>query len=101
MNLKAPKNLRKKFQKRLRNIRGCNSRCNNLYLGEFGLRSTEGFFLRDYHFEMLRLQSLRMMRKFKANTGKIFFRVFPQKSFTKKPEQESQPVKKSKRLPGL
>ena len=83
----GPKNCRKKFQKRLRHIRGSNSKCNTLVWGNFGIRAGNGFYLKGYHFEMLRLQSVRILRFNNEKTARYYCRVFPHESYTKKPEQ--------------
>ena len=86
-NTHGPKNCRKKFQKRLRHIRGANSKCNTLVWGNYGMQAGDGFYLKDFHFEMLRLQSVRLLKALGEKTARYWCRVFPHQSFTKKPVQ--------------
>jgi ribosomal protein L16/L10AE len=78
MSLLAPKKTKyRKFLKRIRQIRGNNSKCNLLEYGEFGIQVKEGFFFKDRLMESIRLGALRVIRANRLKNGDIKFRVFP------------------------
>ena len=73
---------RVKFRKMQRGNRsGMASRCNYVAFGEFGLQSLERCWLDTKQIEAARVAIARNMKRH----GKMWIRVFPQKSFTKKP----------------
>ena len=69
--------------RRLRQIRGRNSKCNNLIKGDFGVVAEEGFWFKDRQIESVRLSTVRMVKKCKNSI--MLCRVFPHKPISKKP----------------
>jgi large subunit ribosomal protein L16 len=73
---------RVKFRKMHRGNRsGMASRCNFVAFGEFGLQSLERCWLDTKQIEAARVAISREMKRH----GKMWIRIFPDKSFTKKP----------------
>src|SRR5256714_13674383 len=73
---------RVKYRKMQRGHRtGIASRCNTVAFGEYGLQSLERCWLDTKQIEAARVAISRFMKR----RGKMWIRVFPQKSFTKKP----------------
>jgi large subunit ribosomal protein L16 len=73
---------RVKYRKMQRGNRaGLASRCNAVAFGEFGLQATERCWLDTKQIEAARIAISREMKRH----GKLWIRVFPDKSFTKKP----------------
>jgi large subunit ribosomal protein L16 len=73
---------RVKFRKMQRGNRaGMASRCNTVAFGEFGLQSMERCWLDTKQIEAARVAISRQMKRH----GKMWIRIFPDKSFTKKP----------------
>src|SRR6266496_1525348 len=73
---------RVKYRKMQRGHRtGIASRCNAVAFGEYGLQSLERCWLDTKQIEAARVAITRFMKR----RGKIWIRVFPDKSFTKKP----------------
>ncbi|MCX6905801.1 MAG: 50S ribosomal protein L16 [Verrucomicrobia bacterium] len=73
---------RVKFRKMQRGNRsGMASRCNYVAFGEFGLQSLERCWLDTKQIEAARVAISREMKRH----GKMWIRIFPDKSFTKKP----------------
>jgi large subunit ribosomal protein L16 len=76
----APKRVKfRKVQKG--NMRGKATRCNQLAFGEYGLQATECGWLTSRQIEASRISIARSIKR----GGKIWIRIFPQKSITKKP----------------
>ena len=73
---------RVKYRKMHRGSRtGLASRGNTVAFGEYGLQSVERCWLDTKQIEAARVAVTRFMKR----RGKVWIRVFPQKSFTKKP----------------
>jgi len=73
---------RVKYRKMQRGSRtGIASRCNNIAFGEYGLQSLERCWLDTKQIEAARVAINRYMKR----RGKMWIRIFPDKSFTKKP----------------
>ena len=73
---------RVKYRKMHRGSRtGLASRGNTVAFGEYGLQSMERCWLDTKQIEAARVAVTRFMKR----RGKVWIRVFPQKSFTKKP----------------
>ena len=73
---------RVKFRKMQRGNRaGMASRCNYVAFGEFGLQALERCWLDTKEIEAARVAISREMKRH----GKMWIRIFPDKSFTKKP----------------
>jgi large subunit ribosomal protein L16 len=73
---------RVKYRKMQRGHRtGIASRCNAVAFGEYGLQSLERCWLDTKQIEAARVAITRFMKR----RGKIWIRVFPDKSITKKP----------------
>jgi large subunit ribosomal protein L16 len=73
---------RVKFRKMHRGSRtGMASRCEDVAFGEYGLQSLERCWLDTKQLEAARVAVTRYMKR----RGKVWIRVFPDKSFTKKP----------------
>ena len=73
---------RVKYRKMQRGNRaGMASRCNAVAFGEFGLQSLERCWLDTKQIEAARVAVSRHMKRH----GKLWIRIFPDKSFTKKP----------------
>ena len=71
-----------KYRKMQRgNISGVAARGNRVSFGEFGLQSLERCWLDTKVIEAARIAITRFMKR----RGKVWIRVFPDKSFTKKP----------------
>ncbi len=60
---------------------GMATRGNTVAFGEYGLQSTERCWLDTKQIEAARVAVTRFMKR----RGKVWIRIFPQKSFTKKP----------------
>ncbi len=73
---------RVKYRKMQRGNRaGLASRCNAVAFGEYGLQSIERCWLDTKQIEAARVAVSRNMKRH----GKLWIRIFPDKSFTKKP----------------
>jgi large subunit ribosomal protein L16 len=73
---------RVKYRKMHRGSRaGMASRGNTVAFGEYGLQSLERCWLDTKQIEAARVAVTRFMKR----RGKVWIRIFPQKSFTKKP----------------
>ncbi len=73
---------RVKYRKMQRGNRaGLASRCNAVAFGEYGLQSLERCWLDTKQIEASRVAISRQMKRH----GKLWIRIFPDKSFTKKP----------------
>ncbi len=73
---------RVKYRKMQRGSRaGFATRCNTVAFGEYGLQSMDRGWLDTKQIEAARVAISRAMKRH----GKMWIRVFPQKSFTKKP----------------
>jgi large subunit ribosomal protein L16 len=73
---------RVKYRKMQRGNRaGLASRCNAVAFGEYGLQSVERCWLDTKQIEAARVAISRQMKRH----GKLWIRIFPDKSFTKKP----------------
>jgi large subunit ribosomal protein L16 len=73
---------RVKYRKMHRGSRaGMASSCNTVAFGEYGLQSLERCWLDTKQIEAARVAINRNMKR----RGKMWIRIFPQKSFTKKP----------------
>lgn len=73
---------RVKYRKMQRGSRtGLASRCNAVAFGEFGLQSLERCWMDAKQIEAARVAITRYMKR----RGKVWIRIFPDKSFTKKP----------------
>jgi large subunit ribosomal protein L16 len=75
---------RVKFRKTHRGKRrGVSSRGSNLSFGEYGLKALSNGWLKDIQIEAVRVILARQLR----HGGKLWIRVFPDKSVTKKPAE--------------
>lgn len=75
---------RVKFRKAQRGkVRGASFRGANMSFGEFGLKALENGYFSDRQIEAARVA---LMRNLKGG-GKVWIRVFPDKSITKKPAE--------------
>lgn len=73
---------RVKYRKMHRGSRaGIATRCNNVAFGEYGLQCLERAWIDTKQIEAARVAINRFMKR----RGKVWIRIFPQKSFTKKP----------------
>ncbi len=73
---------RVKYRKMQRGSRtGLASRCNAVSFGEFGLQALERCWMDAKQIEAARVAITRYMKR----RGKVWIRIFPDKSFTKKP----------------
>ncbi|MSR42673.1 MAG: 50S ribosomal protein L16 [Pedosphaera sp.] len=73
---------RVKYRKMQRGSRsGTASRCNSVAFGEYGLQSLERCWLDARQIEACRVTITRHMKR----RGKVWIRIFPQHSYTKKP----------------
>jgi large subunit ribosomal protein L16 len=73
---------RVKYRKMHRGSRaGIATRCNTVAFGEYGLQSLERAWIDTKQIEAARVAINRYMKR----RGKVWIRIFPQKSFTKKP----------------
>ena len=73
---------RVKYRKMHRGSRaGLATRCNTVAFGEYGLQCLERAWIDTKQIEAARVAINRFMKR----RGKVWIRVFPQKSFTKKP----------------
>ena len=73
---------RVKYRKMQRGHRtGIASRCNTVAFGEYGLQALERCWMDTKQIEAARVAVARNMKRH----GKMWIRIFPQKSFTKKP----------------
>lgn len=78
----APK--RQKYRKQFRGIwRKVAVKGQNLSFGSFGLKAMSNGFMKDREFEAVRVILARATRK----QGKFWFRVFPDRPYTKKPPE--------------
>jgi large subunit ribosomal protein L16 len=75
---------RVKYRKLLKGQRrGISSRGSNVVFGEFGLKSLDNGWLKNTQIEACRVILARQLHK----GGKLWIRVFPDKSITKKPAE--------------
>jgi len=75
---------RVKYRKLLKGLRrGISNRGSNLVFGEFGLKSLANGWLKNTQIEACRVVLARQLHK----GGKLWIRVFPDKSITKKPAE--------------
>src|SRR5256714_12479948 len=73
---------RVKYRKMQRGHRtGIASRCNTVAFGEYGLQALERCWLDTKQIEAARVAVTRFMKR----RGKVWIRIFPDKSYTKKP----------------
>lgn len=73
---------RVKYRKMHRGSRaGIATRCNTVAFGEYGLQCLERAWIDTKQIEAARVAINRFMKR----RGKVWIRIFPQKSFTKKP----------------
>src|SRR5687768_7420827 len=73
---------RVKYRKMHRGSRaGTATRCNTVAFGEYGLQALERAWIDTKQIEAARVAVTRFMKR----RGKVWIRIFPQKSFTKKP----------------
>jgi len=73
---------RVKYRKMQRGSRtGIASRCNAVSFGEYGLQALERCWMDTKQIEAARVAITRYMKR----RGKVWIRIFPDKSFTKKP----------------
>jgi len=73
---------RVKYRKMQRGSRtGIASRCNHVAFGEYGLQALERCWMDTKQIEAARVAITRFMKR----RGKVWIRIFPDKSFTKKP----------------
>lgn len=63
--------------------RGIAVRGSNLCFGEFGLKTLDNGTIKNTHIEAIRVLLARQLR----GTGKLWIRIFPHKSITKKPAE--------------
>ena len=78
---------RVKFRKYQRgNRRGIATRGSTLVFGEFGLKALENGWLKNTQIEAVRVVLTRQLRR----GGKLWIRIFPSKSVTKKPAETRQ-----------
>ena len=78
----APKKVKWRKEQRGR-MRGKATTCNELAFGEFGLQSLEPGWLDNKQIEAARVAMTRFIKR----GGKIWIRIFPQKSFTRHPAE--------------
>ena len=64
-------------------IKGYSSKANKLSFGEYGLKALEGFYMTQRQIEACRLTITRFMK----HGGKLWIRVFPDRSVSKKPQE--------------
>lgn len=83
MNLFIPQNFKykKTFRPRIGKNTGTFSRLNKMTKGSFGLKAVTSGLLKSIHLEAIR----KVLNKFLKKEGFFFFRVFPNKTMTKKP----------------
>ncbi|MFH1847925.1 MAG: 50S ribosomal protein L16 [Candidatus Omnitrophota bacterium] len=75
---------RVKFRKYQRGRRrGLSTRGSEVSFGEFGLKATENAWMKNIQIEAARVAIMRHLR----GTGKVWIRIFPDKSATKKPAE--------------
>lgn len=75
---------RVKYRKSQKGVRrGIATRGNELAFGEYGLKALENGWLKNTQIEAARIILTRQLRK----GGKLWIRVFPDKSVTKKPQE--------------
>ena len=73
---------RTKYRKSMRGtMKGFATRGNTVALGEFGLMALEPCWMTNRQIEAARVAVTRFMKR----RGKVWIRIFPHKSFTKKP----------------
>jgi large subunit ribosomal protein L16 len=77
-----PKRVKYRKQQRGR-MKGVACKGTNLAFGEFGLKALESAWINARHIEAARLALSRFLKQ----TGKIWFRIFPDKPVTKKPAE--------------
>ncbi len=63
------------------NLRGISNRANQVDFGDFGLQAVEGGYITARQIEAARMAIQRKVKR----AGKLFIRIFPDRSFTKKP----------------
>jgi large subunit ribosomal protein L16 len=78
----APKKVKWRKEQRGR-MRGKATSCNELAFGEFGLQSLEPAWIDNKQLEAARVAMTRFIKR----GGKIWIRIFPQKSFTRHPAE--------------
>jgi large subunit ribosomal protein L16 len=78
----APKKVKWRKEQRGR-MRGKATSCNELSFGEFGLQALEPAWLDNKQIEAARVAMTRFIKR----GGKIWIRIFPQKSFTRHPAE--------------
>ncbi len=66
--------------------RGIAVRGSSMSFGEFGLKTLQNGSIKNTHIEAVRVLLARQMR----GTGKVWIRIFPHKSMTKKPAETRQ-----------
>jgi large subunit ribosomal protein L16 len=73
---------RVKYRKSQRGRRkGIATRCNRVVFGEYGLKALEPAWITDRQIEATRIAITKCLKK----SGKVWIRIFPDKSVTKKP----------------
>lgn len=78
---------RVKYRKQQRGSRrGLSVRGSELVFGEFGLKSLDNGWISNVHIEAVRVLIARQLQ----GGGKLWIRIFPQKSVTKKPAETRQ-----------
>lgn len=78
---------RVKYRKSQRGkMRGLAVRGSKVNFGEFGLKSLENGWVKSIHIEAVRVLIARQLRR----GGKVWIRIFPHKSVTKKPAETRQ-----------
>lgn len=78
----APKKVKWRKEQRGR-MRGKATSCNELSFGEFGLQALEPAWIDTKQLEAARVAMTRFIKR----GGKIWIRIFPQKSFTRHPAE--------------
>ena len=80
----SPKKVKhRKRMKRLRSVRGVESRGAALHFGDYGIRSLEGGWISARQIEAARIAITRKIKR----GGKVWIRVFPDHPLTKKPAE--------------
>lgn len=73
----------RKQMKRVRHLRGTESRGIELSFGEYGLKATEGAWVTSRQIEASRVAMTRFVKR----GGKVWIRIFPDKPLTSKPAE--------------
>ena len=73
----------RKQMKRVRHLRGNETRGTDLAFGEYGLKSTEGAWVNARQIEAARVAMTRFVKR----GGKVWIRIFPDKPLTSKPAE--------------